>query len=192
MQAVSNPARQRERYADADSSRYEIMPSKARHLRQIAHRRLAAVRLPVGIRGKARRGIEREVRGHRSKILRIQRQDMLQAFDAVGHQQCDRAEHEHRQSILLPVLVLLRINAAKLVEQPLNRSEEARQRLLVPLEYTIHVAAERLGYRENYRRKEQNLNPSICCHNFSIFARLTKLQRPFRKGANLFPRTLCI
>ena len=92
---------------------------------------------------------------------------MLQPFDTVSHQQSNRAEDEHGNGILFPVLVLLWINAAKLVEQPLDPSEQARQRLPVPLEYTIHVAAERLDDRENYRRKEQNLNPSIYCHNFS-------------------------
>ena len=115
------------------------MPSKARHLSQIAHRRLATVRLPVGIGGEARRRIECKVRRHGSKILWIQRQDMLQAFDGVGHEQSDRAEHEHRQGVLLPVLLLLGINAAEPVNQPLDRSEEARQRLPVALEYTKHV-----------------------------------------------------
>src|SRR6266508_156184 len=143
------------------------MPGEPRHLRKIAHRRFAGVSLPVGVGCKTRRRVKRQVWGDRWKILRVERQNMLQAFDPVGQQQSDRAEHEHRYGILLPVLVLLRINAAKLVEQPLDRSEEARQRLPVALEYTIHVAAERLGYRENYRRKEQNLNPSIYSHNLS-------------------------
>jgi hypothetical protein len=112
---------------------------------------------------------------------------VLQAFDAVGHQQGDRAEHQHRQGILLPVLLLLRINAAKLVEQTLDPSEEARERLPVSLKYTMHVPAERLGYRENYRRKEQNLNPPIYRHDISRLRTNAVFFSLFRIAVNFLP-----
>jgi hypothetical protein len=69
--------------------------------------------------------------------------------------------------VRFPGLLLARIDPAQAAEKPLDGSEKSRQRLAVALEYAKHVAAERLGYRENDRRKEQNLNPSIDCHNFS-------------------------
>ena len=42
-----------DRYDDAGSSRHKVVRGEPGHLRQIAHRRLATVVLPVGVRGKA-------------------------------------------------------------------------------------------------------------------------------------------
>ena len=53
-------ARERERDADAGGRRREVVPRQPRHLRQVAHRRLARVRLPVGVGGEAGGGVERE------------------------------------------------------------------------------------------------------------------------------------
>ena len=109
---------------------------------------------------------------------------MLQAFDAVGHQQSDCAEHEHCQRVLLPVVLLFRINATQLVDEPLDRPEETRQRLPVAFENTLHVGAQRLGYGENNRRIERNLNPSIYRHDISRLRTNAIFFSVFRIAAN--------
>ena len=58
------------------------MECQTSHLRQIAHRRLAAIELPVCIRGKTGGGIKRQSRRHIWQALRVKRQPLLRAFDA--------------------------------------------------------------------------------------------------------------
>ena len=72
LQAIGDAARQSQRDTDTHGRRDEIVPGEPRHLRQIAHRRFAAVGLPVGIRGETRRRVKCEVRGDRRKILRVE------------------------------------------------------------------------------------------------------------------------
>ena len=125
------------------------MPCQPRHLGEIAHGRFAGISLPVGVGGKARGRVKCQVRRHRAEILRIERQNMLPTLDAVSDEQSDRAEDQHTQSVLLPVLLLLGIHAAKLIEQSLYRSEQARQRFLISFEDPKHIQAEGLRYGEN-------------------------------------------
>ena len=56
-----------DRDRDADRRRHEVVVREAGHLREVAHRRLAAVRLPVGVGRERRRGVEREVRRARRR-----------------------------------------------------------------------------------------------------------------------------
>ena len=71
---------------------------------------------------------------------------MLQPLDGVGHEQRDGAEEKHRKRVLLPILLLFGIDTAEAINQPLDRPEEARQRLAVALENTKHIDADGLGY----------------------------------------------
>jgi prepilin-type processing-associated H-X9-DG protein len=56
----------------ADSSGREVVKRELRHLREVRHRRLPAVRLPVRVRRERRRGLERLPVGYRGKVLRIE------------------------------------------------------------------------------------------------------------------------
>ena len=60
--ALRDAANERNRERDADGGRREIVVRQAGHLREIAHRRLAAVRLPVRIGHERRRRVERQRR----------------------------------------------------------------------------------------------------------------------------------
>ena len=53
-------ADQRDRDRDAGRGRDEVVEGQPDHLREVAHRRLADVRLPVGVGGEAHRRVERE------------------------------------------------------------------------------------------------------------------------------------
>ena len=53
-------------------------------------------------------------------------------------------------AVLFPILLLFGIDTTEAINQPLDRPEEARQRLPVALEDTKHVDADGLGYSKNY------------------------------------------
>ena len=53
---------QRDRDRDADRRRDEVLHRQTGHLHQVAHRRLTRVRLPVGVRDEADRGVPRLIR----------------------------------------------------------------------------------------------------------------------------------
>ena len=72
--APRNAANERNRQRNTHRRRGKVVIRKASHLREIAHRGLAAVVLPVGIGGERRRSVESQVRSHRRELLRIQRQ----------------------------------------------------------------------------------------------------------------------
>src|SRR6266545_3031276 len=71
-------ARQRQGDADADGSRGEVVPRKPRHLREVAHRALAAVVLPIRVGREAGGGVEGEVGRDWPELLRIEGQKVLQ------------------------------------------------------------------------------------------------------------------
>src|SRR5439155_1023044 len=127
------------------------------------------------------RRVKRQVWRDRWKILRVERQNMLQAFDAVGHQQSNRAENQHRYGVLLPIMVLFWINAAKLVEQPLDRSEEARQRLPVPHEYPLQTITCPDVNRRNYKEDYGNENKHKISHINAPYDRFALAQALCRR-----------
>ena len=63
----------------------------AEHLRRVAHRRLAAVALPVRVGGEAHGGVERRVGVDGAEALRVQRQHALEALQRVDGQEAERA-----------------------------------------------------------------------------------------------------
>ncbi len=89
------PADQHDHDHDADRGGHEVLHRQRQHLRQVAQRRLAAVRLPVRIRREARRRVEREMRRRAGESLRVQRQVALRAQDPVDGEHAQRAEHQH-------------------------------------------------------------------------------------------------
>ncbi len=63
--------------------------------------------------------------------------------------------------VLLPVLLLLRIDADQLVSQPFERLEDGiEQGLAVRVEHLAKVKAERFGDRQQEADVENELNPT--------------------------------
>ena len=58
----------------AGGRRHEVLHRQAHHLGEVAHRRLAAVGLPVRVGHEADRGVERQVRHHRRHVGGVERQ----------------------------------------------------------------------------------------------------------------------
>ena len=76
------------------------------HLGQIAHRGLTAVGLPIGVGDEAHRRVEGEIGSDRIEVLRIERQNGLQALQRVKREEAHETEGEHGEAIALPALLL--------------------------------------------------------------------------------------
>ena len=83
-------ADQGHQHRHAGGRRNKILHAQAEHLRQIAHRRFAAVALPVRVRGKADGGVERRIGTIGGKALRIERQDLLHSQQQINGQRIRR------------------------------------------------------------------------------------------------------
>ena len=68
----------------------EVVERQRDHLREIRHRRFAAVALPVGVGRETHRGVEGEVGLNAGQLLRIERQQVLKAQDDIGEQHARR------------------------------------------------------------------------------------------------------
>ena len=78
------------------------MIGQARHLREITHRGLAAVGLPVRIGCERGRRAEGQGRVHIAEFLRIERQPFLRPLDEVENSHGYAAEQKHGHRIFRP------------------------------------------------------------------------------------------
>ena len=108
---------------DAGGGRQEVLHGEAEHLRQMAHRRLAAVELPVGVGQEADRGVEGEVGRDRPLAGGIERQHGLQPQDRVEQQEARRLEDQHGDRVGQPGLLLRRVDAGEAIQAALDRAE---------------------------------------------------------------------
>ena len=139
---LRNAANERDRDRDADRCRDKVVIGEPSHLGEIAHRRLAAVRLPVRVGGERDRGIERQVRRDRAKPLRVERQNVLHALHHVEHQQRDDAEHQDGDGVLRPPHLACLVDAGQLVDEPFERPHHRVEPGLLTREHPRHEAAE--------------------------------------------------
>jgi hypothetical protein len=100
--ALHETARQGDQHRHAGRGRDEVLHGQAEHLRQVAHRRLAAVRLPVGVGSKAGGGIEGQVGRRRRHAVRIERQHVLQALQCEHGEEAEQVEEEDSEGIARP------------------------------------------------------------------------------------------
>ena len=111
----------------ARRGRHEVLDRQAQHLGEIAHRRLAAVPLPVGVAGEADGGVEGRVGRHRSEALGVQRQAALEALEQVHDQQAREVEEQHRERVGLPAHLAVGPDAREPVEEALEPPEDPIQ-----------------------------------------------------------------
>ena len=148
---------QRHRDRDAHRRRTEVMRRQAGHLREIAHGRFGRVELPVGVGGKAGRGVPGQVGANIGNRLRIPRQMRLQPLDRVGQHQRHRGEAQHGEGILAPVHLLVGVHAAQLVDQPLDGAKDRVEPGALALENARHICA----YRANRCQKNQGIKAKL-------------------------------
>ncbi len=120
---LGDAADERDRDRDADRRRHEVVVREPGHLREIAHRRLAAVRLPVRVGRERRGGVEREVRRDRRRIPAGSTAATAAArCISVQHQHRDDAEQQQRDGVLGPAHLARLVDAGQPVDQPLERA----------------------------------------------------------------------
>ena len=157
-------ADQRHREHDAGCRREEVLMGEAEHLHEIGQRALATIVLPVGVGDEADGRVEAEIFGHGRHALRIERQEALQAQQAVEDQKAADMEEQHGDRVGQPILLPRLVDAAEAIEAGLDRAQHRRQKGALAVEDSRHVPAERLHQCDNDRAIDRDLNPAIDCH----------------------------
>jgi hypothetical protein len=155
---------QRDGDRHARRRRHEVLHGQREHLREIAHGRLAAVALPVGVRREAHRGVEGGVRRDRAEPGRVERQHALHALERVRGQEPGQVEEEHRQGVDLPTHLRAGRDAGRLVDEPLEPAQRPTEHDRPALIHASHVCAERLGQREQDDEIKRDLQDSVASH----------------------------
>ena len=160
------------------------MISEAGHLREIAHRRLTGVALPVRVRRERRGRVERRVRGDRAKALGIEWQPALQALQRVEGQHRDAAEGDERRRVLRPAHLALRVDAARAIEGSLHRAQHAIEPGAFAREHPRHVAPRRPRHRGDRGEEHGDLQPTVGSHIRSIQKRSGRNSATMRYPSN--------
>ena len=138
---------------------------EAEHLHEIGERALATVVLPVGVGDEADRGVEAEILWHRRHALRIERQEALQAQQAVEEQKARDMKEQHGDGVGEPVLLPLLVYPSEPIKTGFDGPQDRRQKRPLAVEDGRHVPAERLHQRHDDRAIDGDLNPTIEGHD---------------------------
>ncbi len=156
----------------ARGGRDEVLHGQRQHLGEIAHGRLAAVALPVGVGGKADGRVPGRVGGDRAEALRVERQESLQPLQGINNQQPQAVEEQHGNGIDFPVHLLVRADAAQAIDQFLDRPQDRVEKGAFALVNPGHERAERLGKGDQDDHVKDELKPTKDVHsNHSGFNR---------------------
>src|ERR1700674_5244699 len=89
---------------------------------------------------------------------------MLRTLNQIKQQHRSAAEQQHGESVFGPVHLVRFIDAGKAIQQPLDRSNHGIEKSALTTERSCHEHAKRLGERQNYSQKYEDLYPAIGCH----------------------------
>ena len=148
----------------AGRGRNEIMHGEPGHLGQIAHGRLGHVGLPIGVGDEAHRRVEGKIGADRVEMLRVERQNCLQALQGVKRQEPHEAERQHGKAVAEPALLLMFVDAAHGIDDALDRTQERRKECAFAVEDPGHVIAERLDQERDDHAIKRDLNETIGGH----------------------------
>ena len=148
--------------------RHEVLNGQGRHLHQVAERRLATIRLPVGVGEKAGGGVEGKIGTDVAgvKVLRVEGQNALCPLQKVHQQKPEDTEADQRRRVLGPALLGVFMHPTHLVRKNFDPPQSGMQERALALEDTRHVSAERLGEREHQGEENHNLENSYTGHDF--------------------------
>ena len=145
---------------DAGRRREEVLHRQGEHLGQVAHRRFAAVALPVGVGDEADRGVERRVGRDRAEALWVERQHALQALHGVGEHEAEDVEEDDGHGVFAPAHRLVGAHAA----EPVERRFEATRPGIVAVDDAGDVGAERAAGGEQDAEKDGEQDPGVGGH----------------------------
>ena len=172
---------------DARSGGDEVLRRQRRHLGEIAHRALAAVVLPVGVRREADGGIEGEIRSDGGHARRIERQHRLEALQRVDQKEPRGIEDEHRDRIGEPVLLARFVDAGGPIEDAFDGAEDGRQERPLAFEHPRHEASERNHERGQHHEIQGNLHPAVGRHG-RVLLRTARASAERRSGRPAAPQ----
>ena len=161
-------AHQREGHRETGRRRDEIVHGEAEHLGQMAHRRLAAIVLPVGVGDEADRGVEGEIRRHGVEAARVQRQQALQPLDGVENEKAGDGKDEHRDRIGKPVLLARRVHPGQAVKAALDRSDDRAEKVSLACVNVGNEFAERYGAAQHQSEHKRDLRPADERHRITF------------------------
>ncbi len=140
------------------------MSCEAGHLRQIAHRALWHIRLPVRIGGETGGRVPRQVRTHRCQMLRIPRKHCLKSLYGIRNEHAYCRKPEQGKSVLAPIHLLIRFHAGQPVNQPLAGTQHRVEPSAFTLEDAGQVDAHRANGKQQNDRVDSKLQPPIGSH----------------------------
>ena len=161
-------AHQREGHRETGRRRDEIVHGEAEHLGQMAHRRLAAIVLPVGVGDKAVGRVEREIGRHGVEAARVQRQKVLQPLDGVEREESGDGKDEHRHRVGKPVLLARRVHPGQAVKAALDRSDDRAEKGSFACVHVGNEFAERYGAGQNQSEHKRDLRPADERHRITF------------------------
>jgi hypothetical protein len=100
--ATGEPAHQRDEHGHPGGGADEVLHAEPHHLREVGHRRLAAVPLPVRVRHERDGGVERRVRRHVAEPRRVHGQDGLEPLQPVHDEEPQEVEREQGAGVRTP------------------------------------------------------------------------------------------
>ena len=118
---AAEAAHHRDRDRHADRGRGEVLHGQPDHLREVAHRQLGRVRLPVRVGHERDRRVEGEVGAHAVQAGGVERQRALHPLERVQRERRDEREREHGARVLSPGHVVLGIDAQHAVDARARR-----------------------------------------------------------------------
>ena len=159
-----DPANQRDGDHDARGGGPEVMRRQPHHLGEIAHRGFAGIKLPVGVGGETGGGVESQIRAHCGQVLRVERQVLLQSLNGVckHHRDCGKAQQ--RVCVLPPVHLLLGVDDAELVNEPLAGAEHGVKPGALALNNPGEIDSDRADQCEQNYAVDGELQPAIRGH----------------------------
>jgi hypothetical protein len=140
------------------------MPVAAEHLAEVRHRRLAAIALPVGVRRKADRGVEREIRARAVIAKRIERQHALQAQDRISEEREHGIEDQHMHRVAAPALLFGGVDARQAVKARFDGPEYPVKRRTAPFIEREEPLPHRLCKQQQDTDERGDQKPSLKCH----------------------------
>ena len=125
---------------------------------------LGGIELPVGVSGKAGGGVQGEIGTDIGEPLGIEGQDKLHALDAVGEEHAGCREAEHGKGVLAPVHLVVGVDGAELVEEPLKGAQHGVKPSALAFEHACDVDAHRAHGRKQDDAVDSKLQPTISGH----------------------------
>jgi hypothetical protein len=105
-----------------------------------------------------------------SEPLRVERQQVLEAQDRIGEDDPDQAECQEGNRVPLPILLRLRVDPQKAVEEPLDGLERGvEERRPIRVQDPVEIDAHRLGDEQEYAQENSELNPAETIHGTTSY-----------------------